>query len=226
MSAPKTRTTIALSVLLAVCTSCALTETPAGQTQSALDATLLLKILIGLGIPALAFWIFFRPFRQNRSDPSRIVTKMDQAIARNPNDVFAYFKRGNARYEQGDRAGAIANYDRFLAGDPGDAATYCQRARAHYGQGNPDQAMADLDQAIQCNPYNSYACYVRGNLRYVQGDLAGAIADYGQGIKHDPGEVYAYFVRGRARRPGPVHRTPSCRCRGLLCARACAPRSR
>ncbi|MBI4617974.1 MAG: tetratricopeptide repeat protein [Planctomycetes bacterium] len=117
-----------------------------------------------------------------------------------PGSAAAYTRRGIARYDQGDLAGAIADYTREIELDPITAAAYSDRGIALYDRGDLAGAIADYTRAIELDPSNALGYSNRGAARKGQGDLAGAIADFTRAIELDPNFTTAYDNRGAVRR--------------------------
>ena len=66
------------------------------------------RILIGLAQVALA-----------RGDTDAAADFLERALAVAPNDIEAWFRKGEVLRQRGDGAGALAAYDRALAINPG-----------------------------------------------------------------------------------------------------------
>ena len=94
--------------------------------------------------------------------------------------ALAYFNRGNARNELGDKEGAIADYTQAIQLNPDDAGAYYDRGIARNDLGDKEGASADYTQAIQLNPGYADAYNNRGIARKALGDKQAAIADYQQ----------------------------------------------
>ena len=115
------------------------------------------------------------------------------------NVSIAYNNRGNARSEQGDRAGALADYNQAIRIDPRNALPYNNRGKLRNDQGDVDSALADYNEAIRIDPRYVFAYNNRGNVRHAMNDPAGALADYNEAIRLDPRYAHAYNGRGNMR---------------------------
>ena len=72
-----------------------------------------------------------------------------------PQTAKAYYKRGNAKYDANDYAGAIADYNKAIELDPQDAYAYDNRGSAKYLLNDYAGAMADYNKAIELFPQNT-----------------------------------------------------------------------
>ncbi|HEV2666090.1 MAG TPA: tetratricopeptide repeat protein, partial [Blastocatellia bacterium] len=131
------------------------------------------------------------------------------------NSTEDFFKRGVARYLQGDLEGAMRDFDRAIdlatTLSPGSVAAnhigviVPEAAVIHYNRGvirydlhDWDGAIADFDEALMLNPHRVMALIKRGNARFNKGDLDEAINDFNQAIRLDPRSVIAWNNRGLA----------------------------
>ena len=71
------------------------------------------------------------------------------AIKINPNYAGAYYNRGNARYELGDKQGAIEDYNQAIKINPNLDLAYNNRAYVYYQLGDKQKAREDLQRAAQ-----------------------------------------------------------------------------
>ncbi|MGH9832796.1 MAG: tetratricopeptide repeat protein [Blastocatellia bacterium] len=131
------------------------------------------------------------------------------------NSTEDFFKRGVARYQQGDLDGAFRDFDRAIEIatrlSPGSvesnhigvvvpeaAVIYYNRGVTRYDLRDWDGALADLDEALMLDPRYVMAWIKRGNIRLNKGDLDEAINDFNQAIRLDPRSVIARNNRGLA----------------------------
>ena len=70
-------------------------------------------------------------------------------ITINPQYAIAYYNRGLAKYESGDKAGAIADYTQAITINPQYAIAYYSRGLAKYESGDKAGAIKDLETAKQ-----------------------------------------------------------------------------
>src|SRR5262245_28126557 len=131
------------------------------------------------------------------------------------NSTEDYFKRGVARYQQGDLEGAMSDFDRAIdiastispgayasnhvgAIYPEPAVLLYNRGVTRYDSRDWDGAIADFDESIALNPHRVLAWIKRGNARFNKGDLDEAIKDFNQALRLDPRSVIALNNRGLA----------------------------
>ena len=95
----------------------------------------------------------------------------------NPQDAKAYYNRGNAKSESGDKAGAIADYTQAITINPQLAIAYNNRGLAKSESGDKAGAIKDFTQTITINPQLAIAYGNRGLAKSESGDKAGAIKD-------------------------------------------------
>ncbi|GAX40431.1 TPR repeat-containing protein [Tolypothrix sp. NIES-4075] len=72
---------------------------------------------------------------------------LTQAIKINPNDADAYYNRGNARFDLGDRAGAIEDYTQAIKINYNYADAYYNRGNARSDLGDKLLAIEDFQKA-------------------------------------------------------------------------------
>ncbi len=122
------------------------------------------------------------------------------AIALDPNYVFAYNNRGLAYDNKGQYDRAIEDYNKAIALDPNLATAYYNRGLAYAaGKGQYDMAIEDYNKAIALDPNLATAYYNRG-LAYAagKGQYDMAIEDWSKAIALDPNYAFAYNNRGVA----------------------------
>src|SRR5262245_38799561 len=131
------------------------------------------------------------------------------------NSTEDFFKRGVARYLQGNLEGALRDFDRAVdiastispgayasnhvgAISPVPAVLLYNRGVVRYGLRDWDGAIADFDEALTLNPDRVMAWIKRGNARFNKGELNEAIDDYDQALRLDQRSVMALNNRGLA----------------------------
>jgi len=113
-------------------------------------------------------------------------------------NALAYYRRGIAYSDKGDKDRAIADYDRAIEIEPDYALAYYQRGIAYSDKGDYDRAIIEYNRAIEIDPDDAEAYNARGAAYYNKGDIDRAIADYERAIEIDPDFAIAYCNRGRA----------------------------
>lgn len=115
----------------------------------------------------------------------QVLEATTKAIEVDPDNVEAYFCRGNGYLVAGESEKAVADLDRVIELNPDDAVAYFQRALV-YGQTvdmtAPDMSMKikmDLDKAIELDPDFADPYWLRGTLQlYDTFGYPGAIQDF------------------------------------------------
>ena len=108
----------------------------------------------------------------------------------------AYYRRGIAKWDKGDRDGALADFNRAIEVDSRHSYAYVARGYAKETKGDWDGAFADYDHAIAVDKADVYAYYDRGGAKRKRGDLDGALADYDRAIELNPQDASVYNDRG------------------------------
>jgi tetratricopeptide (TPR) repeat protein len=87
-----------------------------------------------------------------------------------PNLALAYYNRGIARYNLGDKQGAIEDYSQAITLHPSLAEAYSNRGNTRASLGDREGAISDYDRAIRINP----------NLAETYGSWGIALAEMGK----------------------------------------------
>jgi tetratricopeptide (TPR) repeat protein len=107
----------------------------------------------------------------------------------------AYYERGNARFDQGDYAGAVIDYGRAIGFDQRHARAFNNRGLARVALGQPDEALKDYTQAIAIDPQYVRAYRNRLPLLEQRGDLQAVAADYARLAEIDADGAADYRYR-------------------------------
>jgi tetratricopeptide (TPR) repeat protein len=143
-------------------------------------------------------------FGKETSIRAEIVTQSESLEQINPKlsqamSADAYYNRGNAKSESGDKQGAISDYNQAIRINPNYADAYYNRGLAKSQSGDKQGAISDYNQAIRINPNDATTYYNRGVAKSALGDNKGAISDYNQVIRINPNDADAYNNRGNAK---------------------------
>jgi Flp pilus assembly protein TadD len=131
-------------------------------------------------------------------DWQRAITAFTSLIELEPDNAFAYDRRGIAygRTEQYDEA--TADFSRAISIDHAFAGAYNNRGLSYYKQHRFDEAIADYDTAIQLSPNIAIFYANRGLAHSCKGDLYVAIVDYDKAIELDSNLPETHNNRGEA----------------------------
>jgi len=128
------------------------------------------------------------------------ITELDKTIQRNPNDMAAYYKRGQLFAQHGDFSRAIKDFDEVIRRNPKDAEALNNRCWARAVVGEAQQALKDCDEALQIRPRYLDAFDSRGFANLKLGQMQKAIADYDAALRINPKHASALYGRGIAKR--------------------------
>lgn len=122
-----------------------------------------------------------------------------QAIAIDPTNSIAFYNRGNARYDTGDKQGAIADYNEAIRLNPHNTYAYYNRGVARYYLGDKQGAVGDFTMVLRFDPNDVLAYYSRGTVLRTLRDGRGAFADFDQVVRLLPQLPQGYYNRSLAR---------------------------
>ena len=103
------------------------------------------------------------------------IVHLDNAIQLNPKAIYAYTKRGAAKFNIGMSEAKLGNR---------------QKALRLY-----TAAIDDYTRAIKINPKNAHAFTLRGEAKFEHDDRKGAFADYNKAIKINYKHEQVYFLK-------------------------------
>jgi tetratricopeptide (TPR) repeat protein len=120
----------------------------------------------------------------------------DQAVALDPNDVYAWANRAITRIETGDLAGAKADLDKADAVDPGFIQNAIGRGMLADAEQRFGDAVTAYTSALEREPDHDFAL-ARRSYAYLQSGLGDrAIADLTRRIEKSPEKASAFLDRG------------------------------
>ncbi len=118
------------------------------------------------------------------------------AIARDPNDDFAYLGRADAYMLKGNYDRALAELNAFIQRKPSKASAYTSRGRVYAAKGDLPRALADCTHATELEPSDAAAWYERALVYRQMGDDDRQLADLGRAITLDPANPDYRHTRG------------------------------
>jgi tetratricopeptide (TPR) repeat protein len=139
--------------------------------------------------------------RRKREEKKRLeaaITDYTEAIRLNPNDAYAYFRRGYTygKLKQDDKA--VHDYTKAIQLKPDYADAYHNRGYAYGKLKQYDKAVDDYTKAIQLKPDGAGAYFNRGSAYGKLKQYDKAVDDYTKAIQLKPDYADAYFRRGYA----------------------------
>jgi Tfp pilus assembly protein PilF len=117
----------------------------------------------------------------------------DQAIAVDPNNIYAYYSRGLSYQNKEDLDRAIADFDKVLELEPKYAPAHNDRGLAYAKKGDFDRAIDGFNKAIELDPKLTSAYINRSDAYGEKGDHDRAIGDLTELIKLDPENAATYY---------------------------------
>jgi tetratricopeptide (TPR) repeat protein len=105
-----------------------------------------------------------------------------QAIAINPNFVWALVNRGHVFRLKGQYQRALADFDRAISLDPNNAWAMAGRAQVNRALQRYDQAQTDIGRAIALTPELDADLFRRAITEQLKGDVEAARADLDEAI--------------------------------------------
>ena len=130
------------------------------------------------------------------AEHDRTISVMDAVIRLNPEDDYAYMRRGLAYYSKGEDDLALADLDAVLRLNPDDARAYVLRGSIFGHRKQWGRLVDDMTELIRLRPESAMAYYKRGLAFGEQDILDKAITDLGEAIRLDPNHADAYRGRG------------------------------
>ena len=151
--------------------------------------TILVSILFVIGPP--------RKKTLNNPLPSNNFNNVE-ALSKTPNNVTAYYKRGNEYASIGNYDLAIADFTQAIQLDSKFAIGYFCRGFAYLQINDYTQAINDFTQAIELDPNLVDSYGFRGEANHKIGEYDQAITDYTKFLKINPNSAPAYSGLGMA----------------------------
>ena len=134
------------------------------------------------------------------SKHERTIAVMSATIKLNPEDEYAYLRRGWAHFAKGDDDLAMADLDTALRLNQEYAGAYLMRGVIYAYLKHWEQVVGDMSEAIRLNPDDARAYYHRGLAHGEQDFLDKALADLCAAIRLDPEHSDSYRGRGDCHR--------------------------
>lgn len=130
---------------------------------------------------------------------NRTKAESDFNIATNLDAADKYVRRGDSKYNSGDKKGAILDYDQAININPKSFVAYISRGSAKYDSGDKKGAILDFDKAISIDSNHTSLYGLRGLAKYSLNDKEGAILDFSKVISINSNSFESYVNRGTAK---------------------------
>ncbi len=124
------------------------------------------------------------------------ISYFDQALQANPNNLYAYYFRGEAFYYLKDYRSAINSFNQVLRLDSNNVSGYLYRGLVYYNLKEYEKAIADYNQAINLNPNYADGYANRGKTYFQQNKYDQALESFNQAISLNPNNAEFYNDRG------------------------------
>jgi len=134
------------------------------------------------------------------AEHDRTISVMNAVIRLNPEDEYAYLKRGLAYYSKGEDDPALSDLDTVLDLNPDNAGAYWFRGNIFACRQQWDRLIADMNEHIRIRPDYAMAYYERGLAYGKQNLFDEAMTDLCEAIRLDPNHAGAYRSRGEGHR--------------------------
>jgi tetratricopeptide (TPR) repeat protein len=118
--------------------------------------------------------------------PPQALRRVQDQIARVPNNSNMYLLLGQAELQNSQRAQAQSAFQKAVDLDTNNVSAYLLLARAQADQGSLDQAVANYQQAIQRNPHDLRTYVFLGSLYETRGDWQKAEDTYQKALQIQP----------------------------------------
>jgi tetratricopeptide (TPR) repeat protein len=132
--------------------------------------------------------------------PFQAIEAYSGAIARNPESVLAYLKRGSVYYAQNELEAALRDLRRATELDPGAARAIEMLGDVNVGLGRGERAVEQYESFIALDDRNARVLYKLGLARYRVGRIQAAAEPLQDALAIDPSLGEAYYVLGLVQR--------------------------
>lgn len=113
----------------------------------------------------------------DKGDYAAAMKEFDLAIAKNPNNMNAYYNRALLFHRQGNQKAALADYDKISAMNPNYSEPCYGRGQIYEEEGQLDKAIAEYSKAIEMNVSHGLAHYKRAVAYNTKGEYGKALED-------------------------------------------------
>lgn len=120
-----------------------------------------------------------------------IIARIQQQIAKAPNNAEMYDLLGDVQLKSGDNNGGLASAQKAMQLNPSDSSAVITYSRAQIALGNAGQAADKWKQWVKDHPNDAGAYTMLGSLQEAQGDRNGAMDSYKKAVAIQPDQPIA-----------------------------------
>jgi tetratricopeptide (TPR) repeat protein len=135
---------------------------------------------------------------QYNQDVPGATEQLEQAIAVDPDRIFAYFELAALYLAQDRDQEAILLYERILSIQPFNARAMLRMCLAYRKIGEFAQALGYCEDAVATNPADAEANFELGRMRYNDRDFAGALESFTACLESNPNSLECTYRQGLA----------------------------
>jgi tetratricopeptide (TPR) repeat protein len=130
------------------------------------------------------------------NDYDAAIADLTKAIELQPDNAFAYRRRGYYRSEQANFAKeqSLADLTKAIELQPNDASNYVDRGIVYAKIKDRQKFTADFNKALALKPDDPWIYENRAYARHLLGDYQGAVADYTEAIRLAPELAYQFYT--------------------------------
>lgn len=126
------------------------------------------------------------------------IKKYSQAVELNPDDVEAYYNRGNSYKGLQQYDLALEDFNRAIALKSDYADAYDSRGTTYYYLNQYEQAIKDFDKALLLDSNQVFLYYFRGDSYLNIGQYEKAVQELDKAIQLNSEDILSYTCRGNA----------------------------
>lgn len=155
----------------------------AHRIEQALEAYRAIVALAGDGVADALVSIGLVSFQQEQT--AEAIRYYREALAHDPESVFALNSLGDALFAQGDADEALKCYRRVIELDPDDAQAHYNLAELYYDLERLEEAAAECRAALALDPELSFAYLTLGNICLDQEQTREALELFQEFLRHE-----------------------------------------
>lgn len=128
-------------------------------------------------------------------DTTQAIKDYNEALRLQPDNPFAYRRRGIAKSSEENYQGALEDLNKAIILQPDNGYAYVDRGTVYAMMGNRKAFTKDFETALRLEPDSPAIYNKRGIAHCILQDDKGAIEDYTAAIRFAPESAYIYYKR-------------------------------